>query len=95
MCFDKPCSKFGPAFGFVMKPETQALACPVVLGRRPSKQPWCMQGLPNLILARHSYCTELHSKFEVDSADISCSYGEGQIRTAIWRHLDAGVFLRV
>ena len=89
MCFDKPCSKFGPAFGFVMKPETQCAGLPwgPLEGSLPTSLSVC-KAFPNLILARASYCIGLHCKFEVDSANISCSYG-GQIKTAIWRHFDA------
>lgn len=34
VCFDKPCSKFSPAFGFVMKPETKHAGLPWGLLKR-------------------------------------------------------------
>lgn len=73
-----------------MKPETQHAGLPwgPLKGSLPSSL-IARKAFPNLTLARDSYCIGLHCNFEVDSANILCSYGEGQIKTAVWRHFDA------
>ena len=71
-----------------MKPETKCAGLPWgPLEGKSSKQPYC-NAFPNLILARDVTvlgCTG----FGVDSANISCTYGKGLIKTAIWGHFYA------
>lgn len=98
VCFDKPCSQFGPAFGFVMKPDTKRARLPWGPWNEFQAPP-SVQCLPHRTLASHRTVWGRAGLVffwgGVDCVTLSCDMEKDPGGTVIWGHFCTSLVLRV